>query len=152
MHRDAPGDDHLGQHAGVGLLVGGRAAAAAAPGKQHMLRNDHRPLPRGSQRGVGRQKIQPGHRLLAVKHLHACKALLLPAGQRGGQLVHRVGPYRGVGLVQAQGAVGRIQRQLRGHALAVGLHAGQAGAVLVINRHGHAGQRGALPGHGGVDL
>ena len=42
------------------------------------------------------QKLQPRHRLLAVKHLHAVQDLALPAAGIGPQAVDGVGPHRRV--------------------------------------------------------
>ena len=93
MHRDLFGHHHLGEdqgrNAGAVLRRGGTAAASAR--KKRMFRDDDGLIGQG-HRLVGGQEIQPRHRLLAVKELHAFQLHRLPPGQEGPQRVNGVGP------------------------------------------------------------
>ena len=145
MHRDLLRDDDLAQHAGLDGQR--RGAAAAVPGKQR-VRRDRRDMPLvAAHHGGGiRQKRQPRHRLLAVKHLHAVQHLRLPAVAFGFQPVDGVGPHGGVGFVQAVLRVGRGQGDRSSGPGGVGRALRQQRAAFVPHRDAHAGQRRGLPG------
>ncbi len=156
MHRDGLGDDHLFQHTALQSgAVARRGRAAAAPaGKQRMGRNPHIAFlgdAAGGHCTVGGQKRQPGHRLLAVKHLHAFHPHRLPSVLFGHQVIHGIGPHRGVGLVQAVRTVGRGQARLQGNAVFVGFQAVDGHTALIQNGHPHPRQRRGLFGQGRRD-
>lgn len=151
MHRDGFGDDHLGEHPWPRTVARRGRAAAAPPRKQRMGRNVHiafRHDARGGHGGIGGQKIHPGHRLLAVEHLHAGQPHRLPAVLFGHQIVHRIGPHRGIVLLQAVGTIRRRQVILHGGAVFPGFQAGNGHARLVQHGHPHSRQRRGLFGQG----
>ncbi len=156
VHGNFAGHDHLAQHV-AGQALFGRGAAAAFPGKQHVGRDGDglgRCLPRGQGVAVpaAGQKLQPRHRLLAVKYLHAVQNLALPAAGIGPQAVDGIGPHHRVGFLQAVAGVGRSQVYGFGRTGFIGGQAGHGHAGFIQHRHLHACQRRCLPRHGCINL
>ena len=132
-------------------------AAAAVAGKQHMGWDGDglgRGFPCGQSVSVpaAGQKLQPRHRLLAVKHLHAVQNLALPAAGIGPQAVDGIGAHRRVGLLQAVAGVGRGQVCGFCRTGFVGGQAGHGHTGFIQHRHLHACQRCRLPRHGRINL
>ena len=113
-----------------------------------------RRFPRGQGIAVpaAGQKFQPGHRLLAVKHLHTVQNLALPPAGIGPQAVDGVGPHGRVGFLQAVAGIGRGQVGGFGRTGFIGGQAGHGHAGFIQHRHLHPAQRGRLPRHGRINL
>lgn len=156
MHRDGLGDDYIAQYPALqsGTVARRGGSAAAPPGKQRVRRDTHIAFLGDAgalHSAVGGQKGQPGHRLLAVEHLHPFHPHGLPAVLFGYQVVHGVRPHRGIFFIQAVRTVRRSQTFLQGNTVFVGFQAGGGHPGLIQNGHPHPRQRRGLFGQGRRD-